>query len=298
MKVFLDFLSQQPILLVILTALIVVILLFICVILYIKVVKRDQPLTIKWLGIHVGVASKSTSQMPNPYSKENLLKVIEKADNDLKNALFQKIIRSTYKIESSAGLIYFNPNANDPTSLLRRDIHDRIKAALTKAKTIKIMLATAGPVFTEAESVLEEVVREKLQRIVATEKGSRLERERAGHFQLLLLDPDCSEIIAERADATRTDVEVYRMQILRSIQYMKSYIRESRNIELRLYRQIPQWKLFLCDNEAFVQFYSSGKTGLQSPLYVFDIENSKSLGPVFYEIFDTIWCSAQAVTNG
>jgi len=293
-------LEQHPNLLMIITTL--TIILFIAVVLLIggilyKVVKGDLLINIKWLGIHIA-PPETAPQLPNPYSKEELLKFIEGAPKDLKSALVNKITRDAVELESSAGLIYFNPNSSDPTSQSRKDIHDRIKAALTAAKTIKIMLATAGPVFVEAESILEHVVKEKLQRIVAAEKRSVLEREQAGHFQLLLLDPEYHDAIEKRGGATRTDMDMYRNQILSSIQHMKSYMNESGNIQLRLYRHMPQWKLFLCDNQAFVQFYSSGKTGLQSPLYVFDIENSNSLGPVFCQIFETIWEGAERVTGG
>lgn len=84
------------------------------------------------------------------------------------------------------------------------------------------------------------------------------------------------------------NAENYYEQILDSIEYCKDLkTRYEKDIEVRLYRQVVIWKMFITNHTLWLQHYRDGFHVDQMPMYCF--EPVKEHRPSLYDGFKTVF---------
>ncbi|RYZ81642.1 MAG: hypothetical protein EOP04_23570 [Proteobacteria bacterium] len=121
-------------------------------------------------------------------------------------------------------------------------------------------------------------------------------------WQILLLDPE-SEGLRVRAkgylasgieDCPIKSAEEYSAGILRVINHLKQLKAQGRDVELRLYKHNPVWRLTILSGMAVVQSFSRGHRSDNSPMYFFD-KTDTSLYNGFKFHFNEVWDESDVI---
>lgn len=110
-----------------------------------------------------------------------------------------------------------------------------------------------------------------------------------GSLQILLIHPE-SLHLEERTDSLGVNLHDYKEDIYNSIEFLKNLKRKgNRDIELRLYKQPPIWKMVISGNFLWLQHYKQGQHVRVMPVYGFASNAPTSLFHPFLEIFLKRW---------
>jgi hypothetical protein len=144
-------------------------------------------------------------------------------------------------------------------------------------------------------------------------KNSRLERtikngyllesisERYRKVRIILLDPHSDGAVSRAQgymDGEHKVIEQvgdYKKNINIVLNNLRSAYQRNKNIEVKLVKTIPQWKLLLVEGEAWAQPILTGLRSDHTPLYGF-LKSEYSLYHTFWNLHETIWHSAEAVS--
>lgn len=99
-------------------------------------------------------------------------------------------------------------------------------------------------------------------------------REYDGVINVLLLKPD-SDGFNRRVKNLKIDAAAYRSEILDSIAFCKELFREGKAIHVRLYHDLPIWKMIFTPKALWVQHYSSAKRVDETSAYGFSFVESR-----------------------
>jgi hypothetical protein len=107
-------------------------------------------------------------------------------------------------------------------------------------------------------------------------------------FQILLLDPDASDIVERHGTREGASGEATSHAIQKTIADLRALAREcDGNLEVWLYRDLPVFRLVLLDGErAFVSFYGAkGLMGVHAPQLVF-VKTDRSFFLPFSDFYE------------
>lgn len=115
-------------------------------------------------------------------------------------------------------------------------------------------------------------------------------QKQSGSICVLLLAPG-SEGFNERVNGLSEDAESYKRDILDSIDYCIDLLQiHRRKIEVRLYSDMPVWKLIITNRALWVWHYERHKHVHITPLYGFEIaQDGGSLHNGFKSVFEKRW---------
>ena|SRR5215211_306912 len=171
---------------------------------------------------------------------------------------------------SAADIVYYNPNGST-TSENRKKINDKFAELARNARNLNLLFYTGNPIFSNVTSPMYDILLGKID----------------GTVQVLLLDPEATDIVEERYKAGNFPSRgAYMAEIQSSIDFCKN----SRHIECKLFKEYSPWRLVIADNkEVYVQYYMPDRKGDDSPMYGFDASSDTSLGRAFINYFDTLF---------
>ena len=111
-----------------------------------------------------------------------------------------------------------------------------------------------------------------------------------GDIKILLVRPR-SRAFELRCKSLEMSSEAYLEQILDSIGYCKELVdKHARTVEVRLYDQIPIWKMMIMSGTIWVQHYKSKEHVDNTPMYCFQFKGENStLFDGFKSVFDKRW---------
>lgn len=124
------------------------------------------------------------------------------------------------------------------------------------------------------------------------------ERSRAGfQVKLLLFDWNSPWFPAKMRDERRETDEAIELarEKARAIAHQMLMLGTLPNLQLdiRLYREYPAWRLMIVDNhKAFLGYYPPGKRGYEGPMFVFEKGVEGSLFYPINQYFDRLWQSS------
>lgn len=117
------------------------------------------------------------------------------------------------------------------------------------------------------------------------------------NMKLLLFDWNSPQLPAKMRDERRNSdvlIELAR-QKANSIARQFLFFAQSLqlNLEIKLYREYPFWRILIADNvKAYMGYYPKNKRGYEGPMFVFDADDNSTLfHPVNY-YFDRLWAQA------
>ena len=99
-------------------------------------------------------------------------------------------------------------------------------------------------------------------------------RDYDGVINVLLLKPG-SDGFNRRVKNLKIDAEVYRSEILDSITFCKELLKAGKVINVRLYHDLPIWKMIFTPKALWVQHYSSAKRVDETSAYGFSFVESR-----------------------
>jgi hypothetical protein len=99
------------------------------------------------------------------------------------------------------------------------------------------------------------------------------------HVEIILINPMSEELAHRVRDLSDVNLDEYRNQIYRTIDFLKDKRNEGNNpdrILLRMYSSYPMWKYIILGRYVWLQQYPANKHVKDSPCYAFHrIENNK-----------------------
>lgn len=120
-------------------------------------------------------------------------------------------------------------------------------------------------------------------------------REQSKRVRIILLDPNsaaCRQRAKDYLGAGKHQVikseDEYKKSIEDVIANLKLEHRKNKNIELKLVQNIPQWKIVISNNEAWVQPVNPGIRSDHAPLYGFK-KGDYSMYHTFWNIHEALW---------
>ena len=112
----------------------------------------------------------------------------------------------------------------------------------------------------------------------------------AGSLRVLLIKPG-SVGFARRVGETQANLDTYFEHILDTIDYCADLKnKKNKDIELRLYVDIPIWKMFITQQQVWLQHYHDQNHVDNTPMYCFEhVSNEKCLYLGFQAVFHKRW---------
>lgn len=109
--------------------------------------------------------------------------------------------------------------------------------------------------------------------------------------RIMLLDPLKAGVIDRAKSLADPGItpEVFREQIIRSIDFLKRLKALQKNIRLKLYPDVPLMKLAILGDYLFLQHYPTGLNVRRMPEFVFKHDSDCSLFSLFYHYFISRW---------
>jgi len=176
--------------------------------------------------------------------------------------------RELAALSTHAGLNIYLKNFGEDDE---REIQKSLIDSLSGVRTIKILAATGFNTFGDQKSFLYEAV-EKCPGLVS----------------IIMLSPhEENEASLQRSKALSVYNDDYRREIINTITVLKELRSKGKNIELRFYNHLPLWKLYVTDDEAWVQHYNPNAHVSTTPIYGFKKNNKGQCN--FYDFFSDVF---------
>ncbi len=110
-----------------------------------------------------------------------------------------------------------------------------------------------------------------------------------GEIRILLMDHKSQHLKARALSLNMSEVQ-YRREIAAAIRQIKDWKREGRNVEYRTYDSVPNWKLILTKDVAWVQYYHMATHVDGTPVYHFYATADRTgMYHLFLAEFRRIW---------
>ncbi len=109
--------------------------------------------------------------------------------------------------------------------------------------------------------------------------------------KIILLDPLKEGVIARARSLADTGItpEIFREQIIRSIDFLKGLKKLQKNVRLKLYPAVPLVKLVIFGDYLCLRHYPAGLHVRKMPEYVLKCDQHGSLFELFYQYFINEW---------
>jgi hypothetical protein len=158
-------------------------------------------------------------------------------------------------------------------SLLARRRLKNLKEEQGFGRNIMLISSTGSRTFTDPSGDLHQVL-----------KNCR-------EAKIMLLDPLKDGVIARAKSLADPGVtpESFREQIIGSIDFLRELKSLQKNIRLKLYPDVPLFKLAILGDYLCMQHYPAGLNVRTMPEYVFKHDQSGSLFSLFYQYFVNRW---------
>ena len=175
---------------------------------------------------------------------------------------------------ASFGVRLFSHHDNPDTK--KRDwagVCEDLRASSAERGTLRMLGATGKETFSGATSPLFDVL-----------------KTHEGDIKILLVRPN-SFAFSSRCKSLRISTDSYLEEILDSIDYCKTLVHQhGRSIELKLYDQIPIWKMLITSRTLWVQYYKSNAHVDNTPMYCFEYKGEgTTLFDGFRSVFEKRW---------
>ncbi|HUJ18957.1 MAG TPA: hypothetical protein VL197_13315 [Nitrospirota bacterium] len=161
------------------------------------------------------------------------------------------------------------------TGFFARRRTKKLKEIECSARDIMVMGSTGFHTFVDPQGALHNVL-----------KNCR-------EAKVMLLDPLREGTVVRARSIPHPDVspELFREQIIRSIDFLKGLKEAGKNVRLKLYPEAPLLKLAVLGDNLSVRFYHTGVNARNVPEYLFrqDQKNPGSLFDPFYRYFLARW---------
>jgi hypothetical protein len=169
-----------------------------------------------------------------------------------------------------AGLLFVDHNKNP---IVRRRIH-RLKEKQGFARDIMIIGSTGSGTFVNPEGDLHQVL------------------QNFRRAKIMLLDPTSEGAWGRAKSLRRPDItpESFKQQIVKSIAFLKGLRAVQRNIRLKLYQDMPLFKIAIFGDYISIRHYHSGLSIQDMPEYV--LKHNREPGGFyspFYQYFHLRW---------
>lgn len=169
----------------------------------------------------------------------------------------------------TAGLVRVAP----AKAFLARRRLKKLKEEQGAGRSVMLIGSTGFRTFTDPEGDLHQVLRD------------------CREAKIMLLNPLKEGVTARArslADPAVTP-EIFREQIIRSIDFLKGLKTLQKNIRLKLYRDVPLIKLAILGDYLCLQHYPTGLNVRKMPEYLFRLDKDGNLFTLFYQYFLTRW---------
>ncbi len=178
-------------------------------------------------------------------------------------------IRKRARMAKHAGLV----GVARATTLLERRRLKKMKEEQGFGRNVMIINSTGFRTFTDSEGDLHQVL-----------KNCR-------EAKIMLLNPLMDGVTARAKSLAdpETTPEIFREQIIRSIDFLKGLKALQKNIRLKLYRDVPLLKLAILGDYLSLQHYPTGLNVRKMPEYVFKHDQHGGLFNLFYQYFVSRW---------
>ncbi|MDA8079950.1 MAG: hypothetical protein M0Z79_13570 [Nitrospiraceae bacterium] len=178
--------------------------------------------------------------------------------------------RKYARMAKEAGLVFVSP----ATGFFSKRRSRSLKESQGIARDVMLIGSTGFRTFADAKGDLHNVIRNcREARIMLLNPDS----EGASIRAKSILDPDIT-------------VERFRVQVTRSIEFLKELKAVQRNVKLKLYNEIPLLKLVISGDYIWMKHYHAGLDVQSLPEFVFKHRQSPgSLYMPFYQYFLTLW---------
>lgn len=175
-------------------------------------------------------------------------------------------------IKRQAGLFFYCPNRENHRQLTHNLIRKKFKQWNQPGNHVDILIMIGGPIYGDQVLFL----------------GDLIESSKA-EIRILLANPE-GEGIRKRSIETKRPLEWYRSAFQGTVALLDQ-ISGTVNVEYRIYDSAPVFRLFIFEDELYVQSYLPWELGENTPMFGF--KNTRfSLYPSFKKLLDTIWDSA------
>lgn len=178
--------------------------------------------------------------------------------------------RKFAKMARGAGMVHFFPTRG----LFSQRKIKRLKKAQGFARDLMIISSTGFRTFVDPKGDLHEVL------------------QSCREAKIMLLNPHCQGAKARAQSILDPDVtpENFRVQVRRSLEFLKGLKAVQKNIKLKLYADTPFLKLTILGDYLWMKHYHPGLDVYSMPEYVFEHEqNPGSLYTPMYQYFLARW---------
>ena len=159
------------------------------------------------------------------------------------------------------------------TALLTRRRLKKMKEEQGFGRNVMIINSTGFQTFTDSEGDLHQVLRN------------------CREAKIMLLNPLMDGVAARAKSLADRDTtpEIFREQIIRSIDFLKGLKALQKNVRLKLYGNAPLLKLAILGDYLCLQHYPMGLNVRNMPEYVFKHDQHGGLFNLFYQYFVSQW---------
>ncbi len=159
------------------------------------------------------------------------------------------------------------------TALLARRRLQKMKEEQGSGRNVMIISSTGFRTFADPAGDLHQVLRN------------------CREAKIMLLDPLKDGVTARAKSLADPGItpEIFRDQIIRSIDFLKGLKTLQKNIKLKLYRDVPLLKLAILGDYLCLQHYPTGLNVRTMPEYVFKHDQNGGLFNIFYQYFVSRW---------
>ncbi len=192
----------------------------------------------------------------------------------------RNLLRGARYMEAVGLRGYFHPQSKElPTSAA----WELIKASASTPhgrEHMRILGASGWNTFVKKEAPLYDVV-----------------RNYEGRLEIALLHPD-SPFLADRAASVEQSIEVYRREIERTIRYVTALQKTNKSLDLRLYNNMPNWKLVMVGGMSLTQYYRPGEHVQDTPVVLWVNNGTDECAyQQFWWEFERIWRRCRPPTD-
>jgi hypothetical protein len=129
---------------------------------------------------------------------------------------------------------------------------------------------------------------------------NRLNSSASAYIQVLLLDPNCREVLASRADESPADlsVESIKADIDAALRHVCHLGVRCPNLQVKFYRRLPSFSMVLLDDMMYLTGYLKGLNSQNSPSCRLERRQSPGLYELFDDYFSRLWDESSLVDLG
>jgi len=163
-----------------------------------------------------------------------------------------------------------------------KDILNTLGEKIAKASHVSILLITGHDSFGLQEPT-------EIKKALSEFRGE-------GEARILIMEPNCPELqqrakdVRKESSTAEEEMKFYNEQAERNKKFFKKLRdEEKRNVDFGTYNERPIWKMFIIDNELYLQSYPIKKHSDFAPIFHFSKGKNSSLYSNFCKVFQKKW---------